>query len=370
MPWTSFVGSRGSRDAICSLHLICGATAAMELATEEGLQVSVFLYGGCFCIPVTCIGKQMVDLRAELAALDNSCPNPRQGEVLLTTRQSSIVADERDLPEGISLRDTALMSNREGENELPRRESTASAAGIPQRETGHQGGSESLTNDRVDDSNNVRNPEVGHGVTLLRVPRTRVLKVTGTGGLEITNHTIIHGETETRFVAAFMRFVEPKIQTNECNPNAGSMAVPEIMRYSTGARNSCVIISKDTDVTIILGLAKQLHGWRIIHVLVETIIDIDALLQTVLRNAMQFETIASVYVPAGCDFTPGTYGVSHEHYLKAVLRHKGIIGAITTETCSESLLCWRISRSMAFVTSLIILRRLYWTKDGRDLATM
>ena len=51
VPWGMVIGSRGSRDAIYSLHLFRSAVAAVELAEEYDLEVEIFLYGDCFFSP-------------------------------------------------------------------------------------------------------------------------------------------------------------------------------------------------------------------------------------------------------------------------------------------------------------------------------
>ena len=77
VPWSTLVGSRKSRDAVCSLHLFCRAVAATELAEKRNLEVEVFIYGGCFSFKSSCIGMSAHSLIPELALRTDTCENPR-----------------------------------------------------------------------------------------------------------------------------------------------------------------------------------------------------------------------------------------------------------------------------------------------------
>ncbi|PXF45568.1 hypothetical protein BWQ96_04645 [Gracilariopsis chorda] len=88
VPWAILIRSISIRDAICSLHLLCSGLATMELAEENSIQVDLFLYGGCFCIPSNCLGINLGDLVIQLKMKASSCEQPRQGEVLITERSA------------------------------------------------------------------------------------------------------------------------------------------------------------------------------------------------------------------------------------------------------------------------------------------
>lgn len=45
--------------------------------------------------------------------------------------------------------------------------------------------------------------------------------------------------------------------------------------------------------------------------------------------------LTCAYVVAGCDFTAGTFGVTHEHYRKAAIRHQHILGSINRNVLPE-----------------------------------
>lgn len=57
-------------------------------------------------------------------------------------------------------------------------------------------------------------------------------------GLHLLDTKLLHGESETIFAVCLQNFVIPMLQRNEC--------------YGTGC--SCVVLSKDTDLTMILTL--------------------------------------------------------------------------------------------------------------------
>lgn len=83
VPWSSLMNCRERRDAICSLHLFCGAIASMELADEHNLHITTFLHEGCFSIPDSCVGAKVGDLAPQLAERCEDCDTPRKGEVIL-----------------------------------------------------------------------------------------------------------------------------------------------------------------------------------------------------------------------------------------------------------------------------------------------
>lgn len=105
--------------------------------------------------------------------------------------------------------------------------------------------------------------------------------------------------------------------------------------HSDFVKCACVVLSKDTDVTMILALAETMHGSGVVHVLGESVIEIDVLLYNLSLSGVNQKTLATVYAIAGCDFTPGTYGVGHNHYLNASIRHGKIIESIEATTPSE-----------------------------------
>ena len=317
IPWSSVIGSRSKRDAICSLHLFCAAVAGLELAEEGGLDVSVFLYGGCFCFQPSCVGKMAGKLLPELATLSEECLEPRAGEIMLSHASSVCVAKG---PNG-SIGNIGNIEGGHAESEI------AGEGRCPQgserNECAGTGILEGLRSELDPSWRPLRYPQSNgrEQIELLRIPRTRVLKLNRTHGLEVSMDRMAHGEAETRFVAAFKRFVEPHLQ------RTGLLNAGDARRVFANDVNSsaCVVVSKDTDVMIILALAKSMHGRRVVHVLGENVIDIDVLVQNITKRGMSLQAFASSYVLAGCDYTPGTYGVLHEHYLRAALRHASII---------------------------------------------
>ncbi|CAN8072529.1 unnamed protein product [Agarophyton chilense] len=101
-------------------------------------------------------------------------------------------------------------------------------------------------------------------------------------------------------------------------------------------RSGCLLISKDTDVTVILALAKCLNVTGVLHILGEHVIDIDEVPQGMSHRGMTSQTLAGVYVLAGCEYTPGTYGGSHEWYLRAALKYKNVLADMDEATSEQS----------------------------------
>lgn len=154
MPWSTLISSRNNRDAICSVHLFCGAVAALELGEENGRHVDIYLHGGCFCFDISSVGKSPKTLFPELAITKDIFENPLDGEVVLAS------ANEKYMIMNGSVR---------------------------------------------------RN----HSDSFLQVPRTSVLRLSNRRGLEITGDSHAHGEVETRFVASISTFVKPVISVND-----------------------------------------------------------------------------------------------------------------------------------------------------------
>ena len=288
VPWGTLIGSRVSRDAICSLHLLCGAVAGMELAKENQRGVEIYLHGGCFSIPPACIGMNVADLVPEVSARDETCESPRSGEVTLKRRAETAQGKENVSADTAQSNRTILVRNGE---------------------VGCNRGGESVQEDKP-----------------LRVLRNRVLVVSKAAGLRITDIKLTHGESETRFVAALKSFVLPTIERIR-----GENAM------STQNMSACVVVSKDTDVTVILSLAECIRNMNVIHVLGESVVDVDALSATLSRRGVSRIMFASSYVLAGCDFSTGTYGVSHVHYLRACVRHATVLQSINDSNENESL---------------------------------
>ena len=125
------------------------------------------------------------------------------------------------------------------------------------------------------------------------------MKLSSRGGLEITNTATAHGETETRFVAAFNTFIQPLLADlgwEEDHMCAASTPTLTSIENFSRRGSSCVFVSKDTDVTMILALAERLRNRGLIHVLGENIVDIDSLLEGVRQSQVQIGSIACAYV--------------------------------------------------------------------------
>lgn len=208
----------------------------------------MLLYGECFCFKGSCVGMSAHSRFPELALRTDICENPKDGEVLIFRKES-------------------------------------------------EGGDQSSTNEK--------SREVAAGDPLLSVPRCQVLSMFRRGGLQIMDTKLIHGNSETGFVACFQKFVTPVLERNGwCSTVC-----------------SCVVLSKDTDVTI-LTLAECLRGQGVVHVLGDTVVEIGALFGGLREHGVSTRTLSCVYVLAGCEFTAGTFGVTHEDYLMAVLKHR------------------------------------------------
>ena len=91
----------------------------------------------------------------------------------------------------------------------------------------------------------------------------------------------------------------------------------------------CVILSKDSDVTIILALAQSLYGKGLRHILDEKVIEIDSLIDNLPSSNICASTLSCAYVLARCDFSAGTYEVTYENYFRAVCRQISSLGALS-----------------------------------------
>ncbi|PXF47001.1 hypothetical protein BWQ96_03191 [Gracilariopsis chorda] len=317
VPWGTITSSRRSRDAVSSVHLFCGAVAAMELAEESSIDVSVFLYGGCFCFKSSCVGKGFEDLLPELALRTDIGSFPRDGEVFIGLKEDLLsigCSNGEGAPgQAVSSDSSQATTANNGPTVLPSGVSHPDMAGYnPRNELGER------RNQTEEDD-------------LLRVPRTAVLMVSNGGGLQISGVCIKHGEAETRFVAAFKHFVSPLLSEE---------SEKDVFKYNDGhhsplpshLRCASIVLSKDTDVTMILCLAERMHGRGVLHVLGEHVIEIDTLVRNLSLNGSNQSTLACVYTLAGCDFTPGSYGVRHSHFLSAAVRQRVMLGHLESNS--------------------------------------
>lgn len=85
--------------------------------------------------------------------------------------------------------------------------------------------------------------------------------------MRVTSMDLRHGESETRFVATFKHIYVPKM-------------LPSSSREK---KLSTVILSNDSDVTIILCLTKSMHNHTVLHVLSNRVIDIDMLISKLYK---------------------------------------------------------------------------------------
>lgn len=168
---------------------------------------------------------------------------------------------------------------------------------------------------------------------MLQVPRTCVVTLSRAVGLGISVTSLTRGDSETRFVAAFERFVLPTLNSTSTNLQSNEEAVSAIDAMDTGC--ATVVISKDTDLLWILALAGCMKGKGCLHVFAENFIDIDKFRGNLSMCGMDAISIACVYVLAGCDFTAGTYGISPEIYLKADVTYRKVLGAIGAYTITS-----------------------------------
>ncbi|CAN8062123.1 unnamed protein product [Agarophyton chilense] len=262
------------------------------------------MYSGCFCFPVLCIGKKSTVLLPELAALNESCPNPGEAKAILTPEASDI--EKLRHP-----KNTSFLHSESSKKNIDQ------LAGGKRRKKDRFASRYVMVMGFMTSKSTCTEEEAAIVLKPLQVPRTRVLKISRENGLQIAKDTFVHGEAETRVVAAFERYLRYQLHTLVLNTGGLMQTNGEgVPRF-----RNCVIISKNTDGTVIIGLSKCVHGKDVIHVLRENIIDIYVMLHNLLRFRLPFETIDSAYALTRGDFRPRTYGVSHEHYLRAVLRH-------------------------------------------------
>lgn len=83
VPWSSLLTDRGYKDELASLHLICGAMAALELLSETGQDCRVFLHGGSFIAPKDFNRIKLSELKPNRFP-DGGVFDRRKGGVLLS----------------------------------------------------------------------------------------------------------------------------------------------------------------------------------------------------------------------------------------------------------------------------------------------
>ena len=258
VPWSSMVASRRNRDMLASVHLFCGAVAAMEPANETGSDLRVFLYGGCFTISSSIIGAAPKDILPHLSPQDVQ----KAEEIALMPRNGTTSSEEYDEKQTFA--------------------------------------------------------------DFCSVPRCQVLCLSSSKGFQFHGIDIRHGESETGMVAAYNTIVLPELVHWDATARTSSI------------KSSCVVISNDTDVTIILGLAECMRNKNVYHVLSNTVLSIDNIWERALKMKLSFTSLACIYVFAGCDFTPGTSGISHELYLRAYIQQMVVLGNLNeTTTCQK-----------------------------------
>ena len=109
---------------------------------------------------------------------------------------------------------------------------------------------------------------------------------------------------------------------------------------------------------------------NLIHVMGEGVVDVDALSATLWRRGVSRIMFSSSYLLAGCDFSTGTYGVSHVHYLGACVRHATFLQSINDSkkmsNCS-CLLFFRTWNDTGLETSGTINARTNCVRSGQEL---
>lgn len=129
----------------------------------------------------------------------------------------------------------------------------------------------------------------------IAIPRDVPLLLHTASGLRIGSVSIAHGESETRFVAAFKHYIKPGLGVVSCQD----------------VLHSCIVISDDTDVFMILLLAEVMKDHNVLHVLNGSVHAVDRAKNVLNELSSTTATIATIYALSGCDFTPGTFGVTH-----------------------------------------------------------
>ncbi|PXF42220.1 hypothetical protein BWQ96_08048 [Gracilariopsis chorda] len=124
----------------------------------------------------------------------------------------------------------------------------------------------------------------------ISVPRERSMVFGKRSGLRLSEVCVTHGESETWFVATFKHFVIPLLVDDEHGNEATHIK-----------KASCLIVSMDTDVTVILTLAHFMRDRNVIHLLRDCVIDIDALCRRMMGYGLSTKMLACTYVLAGRD---------------------------------------------------------------------
>lgn len=116
-----------------------------------------------------------------------------------------------------------------------------------------------------------------------------------------------HGEGETRFIFAFRAISKPLLDRQ--------------------ADSQCLIVSNDSDCPAIsLACSEVTGGQNFVHKVSSQFIYIDHLLNLLSVLGVSPASVPGCFALGGCDFCPGTAGVSQGDYLRALLARADLMG--------------------------------------------
>lgn len=120
--------------------------------------------------------------------------------------------------------------------------------------------------------------------------------------IESEESTSMHCEAETRFVWALYRLILPH------------------------GKHGHLIVSDDSDVMAILAMRKlAMRGRGVVHVMSGRSYSLDRFWFVLEKACIESDAAVLRYICAGCDFVPGTKGVSPVAYAKALVEGCGLI---------------------------------------------
>lgn len=78
-----------------------------------------------------------------------------------------------------------------------------------------------------------------------------------------------------------------------------------------------------------------MKGHSVLHVVKDTVHNIDYALDCIHDASTDSKSVATLYAFAGCDYLPGTFGLSHDTFLKAYIGRTSDIGKFNFNTSPE-----------------------------------
>ncbi|PXF39599.1 hypothetical protein BWQ96_10700 [Gracilariopsis chorda] len=155
---------------------------------------------------------------------------------------------------------------------------------------------------------------------MFAVPRSRCVIFDTNGNATVGSADIRHGESETRFVAVTKQYVSPEVSQRNGGQVPGRVGggVGGDGRNAWNTECQTLIVSDDTDMFVILMSNPYMHGRGVLHVLIDTLHNLDLAIAALQSMRTCGRSVAAMYCLAGCDFTPSIYGLQHDTFWGAL----------------------------------------------------